>query len=79
MQQHTTVGTVKMFIEPSASTDNRYANLFPVYSSDSQLQQMLHKLYKIQHTLSAYIKCQNVQHTIVSGGDWMAMEGLGEL
>ena len=37
--------------------------------------------YNIQQvrTLSAYIKCQDVQRIIVGGGDWMAMQSLGEL
>ena len=49
-----------MFIEPSASTDNRQANLFPVYSSDTNYCRsyttILLKLYKTQHALGVYIK-----------------------
>ena len=60
------VGTVKMFIEPSASTDIRQDNLFPIHTAviASYCRCYTNKeLYKIQHTLSAYIKCQAVQHT----------------
>ena len=64
------VSTVKMFIEPSASTEiikpnySLYTAVILTTVDDTQITILL-KLYKIQHILAVYIKCQDA---------WMAME-----
>ena len=74
-----------MFIAPSASSNNCQATPFPVYSSDcSYYRCFTIKYYEyVQCRLSAYksvyIKCQDVQHTMVAGRGWVARQSRGEL